>query len=93
VASRRDLGGLGGEIVASGRDSSRARGGIEGFGRAGAFVGCVTCLLAYILRSNSCNAFLFQHRSRQVVQVEKTLLLRLAEACKRKEEIGSFLIH
>ena len=84
------MGGFGGSIDGSGRDSRGLGGGMEGFGRVGAFVGCGTRLLAYILGSNGYNAFLFQ---RQVIQVEKTLLLGLAEASKRKEEIGSFLIH
>jgi len=45
--------------VASGRDSSRAGGGIEGFGHVDAFVGYGRRLLAYILGFNSYNAFLF----------------------------------
>ena len=39
MASRRNLGGFGGEIVVSRRDSSRAGGGIESFGRVGSFAG------------------------------------------------------
>ena len=88
MASGRDSGGLGGGIVASGCDSTGLRGGIEGFGR----VGCGTRLLACILGSNVCKAFrlVFDRRSRQRMQVAKTLLPGLAEASARKEESKSF---
>src|SRR5271168_4236747 len=88
----RDSGGLGG-IVASGRDSTGMRGRIEGFGRASAFVGGGARLLACILGSNGCKAFLFRHRSRQVIQVEKTLLPGLAEGFLRKKESKRFWAH
>ena len=54
VASGRDLGGLGG-IVASRRDSSGAGGGIEGFG----CVYAVARFLGGTLGSNCCKAFRF----------------------------------
>jgi hypothetical protein len=93
VASGRDSGGLGrekvasgrdsdrlGGIVVSGRDSSRAEGGIERFGRVGAFVGSGTRLLACILESNGCKAFLLDLSvldlavlARHVLQVARTL--------------------
>ena len=98
MASRRDSGGLGGGIVASRRDSSGAGGGIEGFGRVGAFVGRGTRLLACILGSNGCKAFLLDLSvldlavlARHVSQVARTLLAGL-EASLRKKESGSFLI-
>jgi hypothetical protein len=55
----RDSSRAGGGIEGFGHDSGRAGGGIEGFGRVGAFVGRGTRLLACILGSNGCNAFLF----------------------------------
>jgi hypothetical protein len=55
VASERDLGGLGGGIVAFGHDSSRAGGGIEGFRR----VHAVARFLGGTLRFNCCKAFRF----------------------------------
>jgi hypothetical protein len=93
--SRRDLGGLGGGIVASRRDSSGAEGGIEGFGRVGAFVGRGTRLLACILGSNGCKALLFLDLAvlaRHVSQVARTLLPRL-EASLRNKESGRFWRH
>ena len=102
VVSERDSGGVGGGI---GRDSSRAGGGIEGFGRdlrrggkigssgrVSASAGCVICFLDGILGPD-CSAFLFLDRSRHGMQLPKTLLPRPAEALLRKEESGSFLMH
>jgi hypothetical protein len=89
VASGRDLGGLGGRMVASGRDSGRVAGGIRGFECVGFFAR----LFEGTLGSNSSRALLFLHRARHVIQVEKTLVLGLAEAFARKEEIGSFWMH
>ena len=89
MASRRDSGGLGGRIVASGRDSGRVAGGVRGFERVGFFA----CLFEGILGSNGCRALLFLHRARHVIQVEKTLVPGLAEAFARKEDIGSFWMH
>lgn len=98
VALGRDLGGLGGGIVVSRRDSSGAGGGIEGFRRVGAFVGCGTRLLACILGSNGCKAFLLDLSvldlavlARHVSQVARTLLAEL-EASLRNTESGSFLM-
>jgi hypothetical protein len=83
------VGGLGGGIVAPGRDSNGAGGGIEGFGRVGASVGCGTRLLACILGSNGCKAFLFfidfAVLARQEAHVARTLLAGL-EGSKRKQE-------
>jgi hypothetical protein len=93
VASRRVSAGTGGAIDGSRRDSTGLRGRIEGFGRVGAFVGCGTRLLGCILGSNGCKAFLFRHRSRQVIQVEKTLLPGSAEAFLRKKESKRFWAH
>jgi hypothetical protein len=94
VASGRDSGGR----VASGRDSTGLRGGIEGFGRVGAFVGSGTRLLACILGSNGCKAFLLDLSvldlavlARHVLQVARTLPPGL-EASLRNIESGSFLI-
>jgi hypothetical protein len=100
--SRRDSGGLGGiidsskrdssrleGIVAPRRDSSKAGGGIEGFG----CVHAVARFLGGTLGCNSCKAFLFDFDlPRQAMQVLKTLLPGLAEALARKEESGSFWI-
>jgi hypothetical protein len=98
VASGRNAGGLGGGIVASGRDSNRAGGVIEGFGGVGAFVGRGTRLLACILGSNGCKAFLLDLSvldlavlARHVSQVARTLLAGL-EASLRNTESGSFLM-
>ena len=98
VASGRDVDGLGGGKVASGRDSNRAGGGIEGFGCVGAFVSRGTRLLACILGSNGCKAFLLDLSvldlavlARHVSQVARTLLARL-EASLRNTESGSFLM-
>jgi hypothetical protein len=86
VASRRDLGGLGG-IVASGRDSSGAGGGIEGFGR----VHAVARFLGGTLGSNCCKAFRFvlllSFEVRQGAQVANNLLV---EPFFAKEESGRF---
>jgi len=59
VAPKHDSGGLGGGIVAPRRDLGGLEGGIVASRRVGAFVGFGTCLLACILGSNGCNAFLF----------------------------------
>jgi hypothetical protein len=79
--------------VASGRDSSGAGGGIEGFGRVGAFVGCGTRLLACILRSNSCKAFLLElalaTQPRHKAHVARTLLAGF-KASERKQESRHF---
>ena len=98
VALRRDSGGLGGGIVAFGRDSSGAGGGIEGFRCVGAFVGRGTRLLACILGSNGCKAFLLDLSvldlavlARHVSQVARTLPAGL-EASLRNTESGSFLM-
>jgi hypothetical protein len=100
VTPRCDSGGLGGGIVAFGRDSSRAGGGIEGFGRVHAVarffegfgrVHAVARFLGGTLGCNSCKAFLFDFDlPRQAMQVLKTLLPGSAEALARKEESGSF---
>lgn len=87
--SGRDSGGLGRGILAPGRDSSRAGGGIEGFG----CVHAVALFLGGTLGCNSCKAFLFDFDlPRQAMQVLKTLLPRSAEALVRKDESGSFWI-
>ena len=98
VAFGRDSGGLRGGMVASGRDSNGAGGGIEGFGRVGAFVGRGTRLLACILGSNGCKAFLLDLSildlavlARHVSQVARTLPVGL-EASLRNTESGSFLM-
>jgi len=78
--------------VASGRDLSGLRGGIVASERVGAFVGFGTRLLACILGSNGCNAFLFLYWSWQGMQVPKTLPPGSAEVLAKKEESGSFLM-
>jgi hypothetical protein len=96
--SGRDSGGLGGGIVVSGRDSGGLGGGIVASGRVGAFVGRGTRLLACILGSNGCKAFLLDLSvldlavlARHVSQVARTLLAGL-EASLRNTESGSFLM-
>jgi hypothetical protein len=89
----RDSRELGGDIVAARHDSIGLRERIKRFGCVGAVVGCGMRLLARILGSNGCKAFLFRHRSRQVKQVEKTLLPGLAEAFLRKKESKRFWAH
>jgi len=98
VASKRDLGGLRGGKVASRRNSNRVGGGIKGFRCVGAFIGCRTRLLACILESNSCKAFLLDLSvldlavlAQHVLQVARTLLAEL-EASLRNTESGSFLM-
>jgi len=82
-------GSVGIEIGVSRRDSSKAGGGIEGFG----YVYAVACFLGGTLGCNSCKAFLFDFDLPwQAMQVLKTLLPRSAEALARKEESGSFWI-
>ena len=80
---------MGGRIVASGRDSNRVASGIGGFERVRVFAH----LFEGILGCNGCRALLFLDRARHAIQVEKTLVLRLAEAFARKEDIRSFWIH
>jgi hypothetical protein len=87
--SRRNLGGLGGRIEASRRDSSRVAGGIGGFECVGVFAH----LFEETLGCNSCRDLLFLDYAWHVIQVEKTLVPRLAEAFARKEDIKSFWTH
>jgi hypothetical protein len=89
VASGRDLGGLGERIVASRRDLDRVVRGIGGFERVGGFAHLFEETLGY----NSCRALLFLDCAQHAIQVEKTLVPRLAEAFARKEDIRSFWTH
>jgi hypothetical protein len=78
--------------VVSGCDSGGLGGGIVVSGRVGAFVGRGTRLLACILGSNGCKAFLLEDLAlvaRHEAHVARTLLVGF-EASKRKQESRRF---
>jgi len=79
-------------IGVSGRDAGGLRGGIVASGRVGAFVGRGMRLLACILGSNGCKAFLLEDLAlvaRHKVLVARTLLAGF-EASERKQESRRF---
>jgi hypothetical protein len=90
--SGRNAGGLRGEIVASGRDSGGLGGDVVASGSVGAFVGRGMRLLACILGSNGCKAFLLEDLAlvaQHKVLVARTLLAGF-EASERKQESRRF---
>jgi hypothetical protein len=75
--------------VALGHDSGGLGGEIVAFEHVGVFAH----LFEETLGCNGCRALLFLDRVRHAIQVEKTLVPRLAEAFARKEDIRSFWTH
>jgi hypothetical protein len=76
----RDSSSLGG----FGRGSSRSKGGLDGSRRVNPLARLAARRLDWTLVFKGCKAFLFFDRSRQVIQVEKTLEPTSAEAFFRK---------